>query len=215
LSATDGKLELRFHVPIRLGRGENNREVRGQRIGRIQREREALFLATLGRIRGVLVGLIAPGLPPCTVTFTRAAPGRGLDPEENLPGSLKAVKDELAKLLGVDDRDPRLTWRYQQERGDWGLWVHIAAQLPGPVVVAPRASRSATREKHSRGRKKRPDLTDALLGEAVRRKRAGAPWPAAVKGALSVPAGRGAAASMDQQLAAMAKPAFIAPRGSP
>jgi hypothetical protein len=191
LSATDGKLELKFFVPIRLGRGENNREVVGQRIARVKAERRAVFLATLGRIRGLLMALgDGPPLPPCTVTFTRVAPGRGLDPDENLPGSCKAVKDELAAMLGVDDRDPRVTWRYQQERGEWGLWVHIAAQLPAPEVVA-------------RAPRKPKDLTDALLNHEVATRRAARGQPADVTKAA-------------RDLLAMAKPAFTpAPRRSP
>ena len=192
MGATDGELALKFFVPIRLGRGENNREVRGQRIGRIQRERQALFVATHGVARAVLgaIGAFTPKLPPCIVTFTRVAPGRGLDPEENLPGSCKAVKDELAKLLGVDDRHPSITWWYQQERGDWGLWVHIVAQLGGPVVVAePRAPR-------------RPrDITQALLNHAVATRRAA----------------RGQATNIDKaarELVAMAKPAFTPGRNA-
>jgi hypothetical protein len=206
-NATDGKLELKFYVPIRLGRGENNREVRGQRIGRIQREREAVRAAWIAsRIPTLLGGelnvgrMMLPEFHP-TITLTRVAPatGKQLD-RDNLMASLKSVRDAVTHLLGLaDDEDPRLTWAEPlQERGDWGLWVHLVAQLRGPELAA-----QAPPPK----RKKKPDLTDALLAEAVRRKRAGAPWPAAVKGALSVPGARGTAA--------LAKPAFIAPpRGS-
>jgi hypothetical protein len=53
---------------------------------------------------------------PVTVTLTRVAP-RQLDAEDNLTAALKAVRDEVAAQLGVDDRDARVTWRYGQERG--------------------------------------------------------------------------------------------------
>lgn len=52
---------------------------------------------------------------PCTVRLTRIAP-RQLDGDNN-QGSLKGVRDAIAKLIGVDDADPRVTWCYDQERG--------------------------------------------------------------------------------------------------
>jgi len=55
----------------------------------------------------------APALP-LTVTVTRVAPGRGLDPHDNLPGACKHVVDAIAAWIGIDDRDPRITWRYDQ-----------------------------------------------------------------------------------------------------
>lgn len=55
----------------------------------------------------------AMGLP-CVVRLTRLSPGT-LD-DDNLRGALKAVRDGVADRLGVDDRDPRVTWEYAQER---------------------------------------------------------------------------------------------------
>ena len=52
---------------------------------------------------------------PCTVTLTRIAP-RPLD-GDNLQSSLKACRDGIADFLKVDDRDPRVTWVYAQEKG--------------------------------------------------------------------------------------------------
>ncbi len=53
---------------------------------------------------------------PIIVTLTRIAP-RKLDNHDNLPRAFKACVDEIAKTLGVDDKDKRVTWRYAQERG--------------------------------------------------------------------------------------------------
>lgn len=138
MSATNGKLVLKFHVPIRLKCGENNREHRMARAARVKTERQAVFLSTLGPIRALLAALNQTfgALPSgVVVTLTRVSPGSGLDSHDNLRGACKAVVDELASILGVDDRDSRLTWQYEQERGEWGFWVHIVAQLAGPVVV--------------------------------------------------------------------------------
>jgi hypothetical protein len=54
-------------------------------------------------------------LGPVVVTITRIAP-RELD-DDNLAAGAKAVRDGVADWLGVDDRDPLITWRYAQERG--------------------------------------------------------------------------------------------------
>lgn len=52
---------------------------------------------------------------PATVRLVRLST-RTLD-DDNLRGALKAVRDGCADRLGVDDRDPRVTWEYAQERG--------------------------------------------------------------------------------------------------
>ena len=52
---------------------------------------------------------------PCVVTLTRVSP-RELD-DDNLRGALKAVRDGVADRLGIDDRDPRVEWRYAQRKG--------------------------------------------------------------------------------------------------
>lgn len=57
--------------------------------------------------------------PPCVVTLTRIAPSAGLD-GDNLQSALKATRDGVADALGVDDRDPRVEWRYEQRRGKRG-----------------------------------------------------------------------------------------------
>lgn len=53
---------------------------------------------------------------PCKVTLTRIAP-RAMDSHDNLRASGKSAIDSLAKIIGVDDADPRVTWLYSQERG--------------------------------------------------------------------------------------------------
>lgn len=121
-----GRSTVAFLVPIRTAPGQNVRENRGRRIVRVQAERGA-------------VALCWPKFPvplPCTVQLTRISPGQPLDPKENLPASLKAVVDELARLIGVDDADPRVTWLPdKQERGEWGVWVEITSPLGGPVLA--------------------------------------------------------------------------------
>ena len=54
---------------------------------------------------------------PVVVKLTRIAP-RALDRGDNLNSSMKAIRDEVAKQLGIDDADPRVIWQYDQRKGD-------------------------------------------------------------------------------------------------
>jgi hypothetical protein len=52
---------------------------------------------------------------PLRVTFVRLAPGT-LD-EDNLSSAFKTPRDEVTAWLGLrNDRDPRVQWRYAQEK---------------------------------------------------------------------------------------------------
>ena len=50
------------------------------------------------------------------VTLTRIAP-RKLDEHDNLPRSMKACVDEIAKACGVDDGAERIQFEYEQRKG--------------------------------------------------------------------------------------------------
>jgi hypothetical protein len=63
----------------------------------------------------VLRGMMRPRpQAPCVVLLRRVAPGE-LD-DDNLQGALKHVRDGVADVLGIDDRDPRVLWKYDQRR---------------------------------------------------------------------------------------------------
>lgn len=74
---------------------------------------------------------------PLDVTITRVAPSRGLD-SDNLAGSAKHVRDQIAAELGVDDRDDRVCWRVTQVRGAWATLIAISP------AVEPEARPGAT-----------------------------------------------------------------------
>jgi hypothetical protein len=57
---------------------------------------------------------VAPNLP-CVITLTRVAP-RELD-GDNLQGGFKSTRDGVADWFAVDDRDPRIEWKYSQRKG--------------------------------------------------------------------------------------------------
>lgn len=64
---------------------------------------------------------------PLKITFTRIGV-RKLD-SDNLAGSGKAVRDQIAKLLNVNDGDEsKVTWHYEQRKGSpkqYGLEIHF------------------------------------------------------------------------------------------
>ncbi len=126
---------IEFVVPVRLESEANLREHFHAKARRAKEQRAAVTAAAIDAGATVYVQVVKPkrktgkprvvarwGLPasgaclappplPCVVTMTRIAP-RPLD-DDNLTRSAKAVRDQLA----VDDRDPRVAWRCQQERG--------------------------------------------------------------------------------------------------
>jgi hypothetical protein len=60
------------------------------------------------------------GLPkPAIITFVRIG-RRSLD-DDNLAAGFKHVRDEVAKLLGFDDRDPAVKWEYLQITDNSGI----------------------------------------------------------------------------------------------
>lgn len=83
---------------------------------RFKAQAEILAIVWRASIHGSL-------LLPLRVTFTHL--GRRMD-SDNLAGAFKACRDQAAKLLGVDDGDPRVEWRYEQASGK-GVLVKIEA----------------------------------------------------------------------------------------
>ncbi len=104
-------------LPIKTVAGLNVREHWRARSARVKRERTTAALLT-------------PASPlPCVVLLTRLSPG--LLDDDNLQGACKAIRDGIADRLGVDDRDPRVTWNYAQERcvrGQFGVRVEITGR---------------------------------------------------------------------------------------
>lgn len=61
---------------------------------------------------------------PLLVTITRIGP-RTLD-DDNLASACKYVRDEIAKVVGVDDGSNQYTWRYEQIKGmKYGVNIEI------------------------------------------------------------------------------------------
>jgi hypothetical protein len=101
---------IRVESPNRL-----HDEHPGSRARRVRAERAAVREALAG-------SKLAPG--PWLVRLVRLAPRR-LD-DDNATSSMKAVRDEVAAWLGVDDRDPRVRFLVEQERAkSYGVRIEV------------------------------------------------------------------------------------------
>lgn len=79
-----------------------------------KQQRELAEVVTRPRVSGIAF--------PVVVTLTRLAPSSGLD-TDGLAASQKSVRDGVADGLGlVNDRDPRVEWRYAQRRTPRSMW---------------------------------------------------------------------------------------------
>lgn len=116
-------------ISLKTSPGMNAREHFRVRAKRVKAEREA--------VAWMLKAMPKPAIP-CSVLLTRVAPSNGLD-DDNLAGSLKSVRDEVARWLGVDDRD-RMTvrYRYAQKRGaqkQWEVRIEFGDPVPGAQMA--------------------------------------------------------------------------------
>lgn len=110
---------MKVTIPLRLSRGLNDRPGHwSKRHGQVKTERAAVGYVLNPNPRPAL---------PCTVTITRvhSMKGKMLD-KDNLQGACKATRDEVARWLGVDDADPRVTWVYEQLRAEvWAVAIEV------------------------------------------------------------------------------------------
>lgn len=107
-------------VPIKTGTGLNAREHFRARALRVRAERWAVAY--------LLTQQHKPDMP-CSVRITRIAPSNGLD-DDNLAGSLKAIRDEIAHWLGIDDkRRDIVRYVYAQQRGPWGVGIEFGEPM--------------------------------------------------------------------------------------
>ena len=102
--------DLRVKIGISTVSELNSREHWAKKHRRRKSQREAVGL-TLNTCK-------RPRLP-CDVFMTRISP-RKLDEGDNLPSAFKAIRDQVADWLGVDDGGDRVMWHYSQRKGKPG-----------------------------------------------------------------------------------------------
>lgn len=104
---------LVVRVPMKLGRGQNEREHWTAKAARVKREHEAMAVALAGPLPHDLAELRrAADEMGLTVRITRIAP-KHLD-DDNATASAKAVRDSIAAWLGIDDGDARVRYEVRQ-----------------------------------------------------------------------------------------------------
>ena len=94
---------MKVTIPMRLPSLANCR-MHWRKLARLKREQATWVLVALNVLK----------LPktPLVVTITRVGPKR-LD-DDNLISSMKAVQDQVAKMVGVDDGSHLYTWVRRQ-----------------------------------------------------------------------------------------------------
>lgn len=111
-------------VPLRTGRGLNDREHHMARHRRVKKEKEAVAWFLIGK---------ATPTGQVRVVMRRVSPSsKGLD-GDNLQGSQKGVRDQVAAWLGRDDGDPSVEWIYAQRPGKKGEWA-VEIEITGEVA---------------------------------------------------------------------------------
>jgi hypothetical protein len=117
-----------IEIPMRTVPGQNVREHHHVRARRVKAEKQATAWS-----------LVTKGNPnlPLTVRLTRLSPGMVPLDDDNLAGSLKAVRDAVAQWLGVDDRhSKRVRYVYTQERrAEWGVRIEFGKASEEPAFL--------------------------------------------------------------------------------
>ncbi|VTU38369.1 hypothetical protein H4CHR_04408 [Variovorax sp. PBS-H4] len=113
-------MTLHISVPLKTGNGLNDREQAMARHRRVKSERAA--------VQWLLNGKPTPAGSVYALMVRVSPSSKGLD-KDNLQGSLKAVRDQIATWLGRDDADGKtITWDYGQrpgKKGEWAVEIHL------------------------------------------------------------------------------------------
>lgn len=114
--------QLEFDAPIKTISEANNRDHWRKRSERRKAQQQEVDIMLLNALQGRKVAL------PCVVKLTRIG-AKALD-SDNLAGSFKAVRDAIARRLGIDDGDSRIRFEYDQEaigRREYNIKVNITS----------------------------------------------------------------------------------------
>lgn len=127
---------IQVTIPIRTTTGQNAREHWAARAKRVKRERKLTGLSLLHQVhweRKTALLRVLAGAGVVSVHLERVSPRRADD--DNVVGSMKAVRDEIAAWLGIDDGDPRIAWSYSQSLGTFAVRVTIRDVTPAKKEI--------------------------------------------------------------------------------
>jgi len=110
-----------FDVPVKATYTLNSRLHWAERKRLVEQERRMVWL----RFPKQFVGMMREPNATAVIKLTRIGP-REMD-SDNVQGALKAIRDEIALRLGLDDGDKRYTWEYEQRIGHY--CVEIAGRI--------------------------------------------------------------------------------------
>ena len=102
-------LQLAFTIPVRVDSHTNSWEGWKATWAKQKKQKVATFAAWNKANGGVCSCTLSL---PCVVRLTRVGQKR-LD-DDNLRESFKAIRDEMARIIGIDDGDERIKWEYAQ-----------------------------------------------------------------------------------------------------
>ena len=99
----------------------NQREHWRTRNARKKKQQASVALA-MEAYRSSIVKLVCP----LTIVLERCSPGHRPMDSDNLQGSMKHVRDAVAKCLNIDDGDTMMaTWNVVGKKAPWGVNIHI------------------------------------------------------------------------------------------
>lgn len=115
-------MTIDFEIPIRVVSEANQGGKLRTKIRRKKLQKQYTAMFAPNRM-GKMIRL------PITVLFMRVYPSQGkpMD-DDNLVGSFKYIRDAIAELFGVDDKDKRIKWECGQKKvkgADYGVHVKI------------------------------------------------------------------------------------------
>ncbi len=125
---------LTVEIPMALPSVANLREHWATKAKRVKKQRDVVKLALkILRPHGLVIGHVVEAIAAATrgeqliVTLTRI--GRKLD-SDNLASAFKAVRDQVAAELGIDDGSDAIGWHYVQAKGPAGIRIEVSAVVP-------------------------------------------------------------------------------------
>lgn len=120
-------MTVEVEFPMALKNPLNAREHWGAKAKRAKKQRDA----TLWALKAERVHDKLPLVRwPLVVTLTRIYTGRmGRMDDDGLSAAFKWTRDSIAAYIGVDDADPRITFRCEQLRGPKGAVAAVRISL--------------------------------------------------------------------------------------